>query len=132
MSPIEHDLLMADLQFLSHSMFLILADCYTSLPTLPIHPLLSAVKNAANRILRGQAHVYGGIARNNPANEKFFKQWYERINTIPATDVVTLTMKIVRVTEEVSATFGKNHGSVSTPISRMRKQLSSMAFCSLE
>ena len=130
MSPIAHDQLMADVQFLSHSLFLLLADSYSRLPCLPPHPLISAVQNSAQRILRGQPHVYAGIARDNPANGQLFAQWCGRLRTIIASDIITVTRKVIAATEDVSAVFGyclgRNLLSVSTPISRARKQLTAM------
>ena len=133
MSSIEHDWLMADIQFLSHSLYLTLADFIENQSKLPSHNLVQQIRTTIARILKGKPHVYSGIAQNNPFNRKVLRQWRARMSGIKCYGILRQIADAFDATEEVAATIAENvnirsRSSVSTPISRARRCLAENEF----
>lgn len=74
MSPKKHDIIMSNVQFLTHSMYLILADTIIDSKfeinekTFDFSRMEPAVLILAGRMFKREAHVYQGIAASNSFN----------------------------------------------------------------
>lgn len=137
LAPESHDKLMADVQFLSHSMFLCIAlatrDALGSTAYDParVPQWLDDALQVAQRILAQPAHVYAGIATGNPHNQEVADRWFSAINALRQADIESVVRDAISVTATVSAEYREAGdlprsallGAVSTPVSRYREHL---------
>ena len=136
LSPEQHDRLMADVQFLTHSMFLGIAatvrlteagEAYDA-TRMPVW--LDDLLQFSQRMLCQQPHVYVGIARQNPHNPELLAQWLETLSALGPGDLTSVVRGFIEATEAVAASFRSAAGlegaplrRVHTPVSRYRAHL---------
>ena len=133
MKPDRHDTIMSNIQFLTHSMFLILADAIidsgfqitdTKYLELPKDLLI-----IAGRMFKQEAHVYGGIATSNPFNRVIINQLKEigdcsskSVDHWLCSAILSFASIRDRIIAETKMT-AKEVEKISTPMSRVRDGL---------
>lgn len=135
-SPEIHDQIMANIQFLTHSFFLIAADIVRRSVGTPVYQadiipkLVKDVMGMSQRILSGDIHVYQGIALDNPSNAMLFKGWKSQLGSVREITLLETIMRLIRITRETSEMHFAEHGIdrrvqriIRTPVSRVREGL---------
>lgn len=133
LSPASHDAIMANIQFLTHSFFLLAADVVrrsinsTSYNIEAVPKIISDILEISQRILSSDVHVYRGIAIENPANEALYKKWNKGLRSAAGSSLVEIFQKIMQCTRDISESHFMEHGIslknqrlIRTPVSRVR------------
>lgn len=138
LSPEQHDRLMADVQFLTHSLFLSIAAAVreaqggSAYDPARLASWLDDLLQFPQRMLRQQPHVYAGIARQNPHNAALLSQLRSSLAVRGRGDLTLVVRDLIRATTSVAAEFRRHSGlagaavrSVKTPVHRYRAHLAS-------
>lgn len=130
MSPDRHDRIMSDIQFLTHSMFLIIGDAIVnsgySITADNYHDLPSSILILLGRMGKQQPHVYKGIAIGNKYNKTVVDRLkgYKDVHTSNDPDWICNTVKLFKSIREGVARDIKLTSSecanATTPMSRVR------------
>lgn len=136
LTPTAHDSLMANVQFLSHCLFLCLgAAVRAAQGGAAYHPgalpgWLDEAVQIVQRILNQESHVYGGIARDNPFNAPLAGAWLEGLSALGHAPLGDLVGALLELTRRISERARRETGvrvTVSTPVSRYREHLLALA-----
>ncbi|MEI7511073.1 MAG: hypothetical protein WCJ84_02865, partial [Candidatus Peregrinibacteria bacterium] len=112
MSVEKHDKLMADVQFLSHTLFLVLASAVkkqmgtANYSSENIPEWVNEALLMAQRILSGKDHVYRNIAVNNPHNPELLSKLIEKVGSTSGSDnIESFAFSLFRAGEEAIAEY---------------------------
>lgn len=136
LSPEIHDQIMANIQFLTHSFFLLAADIVRRSVGTPVYhadiipQFVRDIMEMSQRILSGDIHVYQGIALDNPSNAGLFKQWKSQLGSARDETLLEMIMQLIRITRGTSEMHFAKHEIgrreqrlIRTPVSRVRDGL---------
>ena len=139
MSPEKHDIIMSNVQFLTHSMYLILADAIIDSKfeineeKVDFSSMEFAVLILAGRMFKRKAHVYQGIATSNSFNSKI-KDKLKKLEDYAAANRQDCTRKALLQFADIrddmitmAKMTEKEKLWVTTPVSRVRDGLISEA-----
>lgn len=130
MTPARHDTLMSDIQFLSHSMLLVVGDAilssgYTISPE-NYHDLPSSILVLLGRMGKQSSHVYEGIATGNRYTTTVLERLneYARHDIDPSQDWVCGSIGLFKaIRDDVAKEIGltpSERMNICTPMSRVR------------
>lgn len=137
MDPARHDTIMANIQFLTHSMLLILGDSLLSnkykITPNNYHKLPSSILILLGRMKKQRPHVYKGIATGNRYNEIVIKEIRNLSATYNGADPDWLRSALGRFGDirdrivEETGMSERERERICTPMSRVRDGLVSYA-----
>lgn len=133
MSVEGHDLMMSNIQFLTHSLFLVIADFVKKTSeTEQYDPQkypewIQEILLMSQRILSGNMHVYKGIALSNPFNKGPLEKWSGTCGEIEGDTIEEIIRELVlktgQVVDEQNRDLGiskKEKRIIVTPVSLVR------------
>lgn len=132
-SPDDHDKLMASVQFLTSSMFLvwwlILKHYWLSINK-EISPVTFSIQEIVKRILTQSHLTYQSIGKENKYNAEVFKIWNEKVRLLNWKNIEDLMENLVKATKETvdllidnSFLDRKFSNIIHTPLSKVRNRL---------